>query len=69
MAHYNDFLAKCQNQYVNLQYFCIYRNFIYSIYQGNLLYKGYEMSIMLKNAESLFKRFESTLVKLAEKIF
>lgn len=31
--------------------------------------KGYEMSMIIKNAESLFERFESSVEKWANKLF
>ncbi len=31
--------------------------------------KGYEMSLVLKNAESLFEKFENCIEEWAEKIF
>ena len=31
--------------------------------------KGYEMSVIIKNAESLFERFENTIEVWAEKLF
>ena len=31
--------------------------------------KGYEMSLIIKNAESLFERFENSVEEWAEKLF
>lgn len=31
--------------------------------------KGYEMSLIIKNAESLFERFENSIEEWAEKLF
>jgi len=33
------------------------------------LYKGFDMAIIIKNAESLFERFENSIGNWAEKIF
>lgn len=33
------------------------------------LTKGFEMSILLKNAESLFERFEKVVEEIAERVF
>ena len=43
----------------------------YTIYVYNLTIKqkGFEMSIMIKNAESIFKKFENSIEKLANRFF
>ncbi len=33
------------------------------------LLKGFEMSLVIKNAESLFQKFENNIEKWAEKLF
>jgi hypothetical protein len=38
-------------------------------YLSNLEQKGYKMSIIIKNAESMFERFESKMEIWAEKLF
>jgi len=48
-------------------FFSIY--FILMYYFVNLKEKGYEMSIIIKNAESMFERFESKMERWAEKLF
>ena len=46
--------------------------FIYSFNKGVIfskLTKGFEMALIIKNAESLFERFENSIGDWAEKIF
>ena len=46
---------------------------IYKILQNDVLFfkltKGFEMLIIIKNAESLLQRFENTVETWAEKVF
>ena len=35
----------------------------------NKLFKGFEMSILIENAQSLFQRFENSIEILAERFF
>jgi len=48
-------------------FFIFYFNLVY--YLQNLEQKGYKMSIIIKNAESMFERFESKMEIWAEKLF
>lgn len=48
-------------------FFIFYFKMMY--YFAYLKEKGYKMSIIIKNAESLFERFESKMEIWAEKLF
>ena len=51
----------CHTFYILLQYGVILFQFITN--------KGNKMSIIIKNAENMFERFETSIEKWAEKIF
>jgi len=58
-------LKQSKEKYVILQYFLFFIAILIKIKKN----KGYKMSVLIKNAESLFQKFENIVEDLARKLF